>query len=80
MEFDRHHHHHHSLRLLTHVGYFQQNGLILSDVFGIWKRARILKKKHIRTVQKKITFLRRFDRKNTVFGMSRNLIEKLVFK
>ena len=29
---------------------------------------------------KKFTFLRRFDRKNTVFGAWRNLIDKLVFK
>ena len=29
---------------------------------------------------KNFTFLRRFDLKNTVFGISRNLIDKLVFK
>ena len=32
------------LRLLTHVGFFRQNGLILSEVFCIWKGTRILKK------------------------------------
>ena len=29
---------------------------------------------------KKFTFLRRFDCKNTVSGISRNLIDKLVYK
>ena len=29
---------------------------------------------------KKFTFLRRFDCKNTVLGISRNVIDKLVFK
>ena len=29
---------------------------------------------------KKFTFLRGFDRKNKVFGMSRNLIDRFVFK
>ena len=38
------------------------------------------RKKYIVTVQKNYTFLRRFDRKNTVFGISRNLIDKFVFK
>ena len=33
-----------SLRLLTHVGFLRQNGLILSEVFCIWKGARIMKK------------------------------------
>ena len=32
------------LRLLTHVGFLRQNGLILSEVFYIWKEARIKKK------------------------------------
>ena len=68
------------LRLLTHVGFLRQNGLILSEVFCIWKEARIKKKKYVITVQKNFTFLRRFDRKNTVLGISRNLIDKFVFK
>ena len=68
------------LRLLTHVGFFRQNGLILSEVFCVWKEARIKKKIYIITVQKNFTFLRRFDRKNMVLGISRNLIDKLVFK
>ena len=37
-------------------------------------------KKNTITVQNNFIFLRGFDRKNTVFGISRNLIEKLVFK
>ena len=32
------------LRLLTHVGFFPQNGLILSEHFCIWKGARIMEK------------------------------------
>ena len=32
------------LRLSTNVGFFRQNGLILSEVFCIWKGARIMKK------------------------------------
>ena len=67
------------LRLLTHVGFLRQNGLILSEVFCIWKEARIKKKIH-HNCKKKFTFLRRFDRKNTVLGISRNLIDKFVFK
>ena len=38
------------------------------------------RKKYIITVQKNFSFLRRFDRKNTVSGISRNLIDKFVFK
>ena len=38
--------------------------------FCIWKEARIKKKKYIITVQKNFTFLRRFDHKNTVLGIS----------
>ena len=37
-------------------------------------------KKHVITMQKGITFIRGFDRKSTVFGISRNLIDKIVFK
>ena len=43
-------------------------------------RSKNHEKKYIITVQKKFTFLRRFDRKNTVFGISRNLIDKFAFK
>ena len=32
------------LRLLTHVGFLRQNGLILSEVFRVWKEATITKK------------------------------------
>ena len=38
------------------------------------------RKKDVITVQKKFTFLRGFDRKNKVFGISRNLIDRFVFK
>ena len=38
------------------------------------------RKKYFITVQKKFTFLRGFDRKNKVFGISRNLIDRFVFK
>ena len=38
------------------------------------------RKKYVITVQKKFTFLRGFDRKNKVFGISRNLIDRFVFK
>ena len=37
-------------------------------------------KKNYHNRAKKFIFLRRFDRKNTVFGISRNLLDKLVFK
>ena len=38
------------------------------------------RKKYVITVQKKFTFLRGFDLKNKVFGMSRNLIDRFAFK
>ena len=38
------------------------------------------KKKTHHNRAKSFTFLRRFDRKNTVLGISRNLIDKFVFK
>ena len=68
------------LRLLTHVGFLRQNGLILSEVYLYMERSKDQEKKYIITVQKSFTFLGRFDRKNTVLGVSRNLIDKLVFK
>ena len=69
-----------TLRLLTHVGFLRQNGLILSEVFLYMERSKNQEKIYIITVQKNFTFLRRFDRKNKVLGISRNLIDKLVFK
>ena len=48
--------------------------------FDYGKKQESRKKKYIITVQKNFTFLRRFDRKNTVLGISRNLLDKLVFK
>ena len=50
------------------------------SVFVYGKEKKSLKNIYIITAQKKFTFLRRFDHKNTVFGISRNLIDKLVFK
>ena len=38
-----------------------------------------MKKKYIITVQK-VTLLKKFDRKNTVFEISRNVIDKLLLK
>ena len=47
--------------------------------FFVYGKKQESRKKHI-TVEKNFTFLRRFDRKNTLLGISRNLIDKLVFK
>ena len=69
-----------ALRLLTHVGFLRQDGLILSEVFLYMERSKNQEKKYIITVQKNFTFLRRFESKNTVLEISRNLIDKLVFK
>ena len=68
------------LRLLTDVGFLRQNSLIFSEIFLYMERSKNQEKKYIITVQKNFTFLRRFDHKNTVLGISRNLIDKLVFK
>ena len=54
------------------VSYFQK-----LFVYGKKQEPR---KKYTITMQKKITFLRRFDHKNMVLGISRNLKNKLVFK
>ena len=49
--------------------------------FFVYEKKQESRKKYIITVQKNFTFLRRlFDRKNTGLGISRNLIDKLVFK
>ena len=69
-----------NLRLLIHVGFLRQNGLILSEVLLYMERSKNQEKKYIITVQKNLTFLKRFDRINTVLGISRNLIDKRVFK
>ena len=68
------------LRLLTHVGLVRQNVLILSEISLYVERSKNLEKKYVITVQKIFTFLRGFDRKNKVFGISRNLIDRFVFK
>ena len=54
------------------VSYFQK--------FFVYGKKQESRKKYIITVQKNFTFLWRFDRKSTVLGISRNLIDKLVFK
>ena len=41
------------LRLLTHVGFLKQNGLILSEVFLYMERSKNHEIKYIITVQKK---------------------------
>ena len=54
-----------------------------SDTFRslcIWKGARISKKKICLNRAKKLTLLRGFDRKNTLFEISRNLIRKARFQ
>ena len=54
-----------------------------SDIFKsffVYGKKQESRKKNIITVRKNFTFLRRFDRKNTVLAISRNLIDKLVFK
>ena len=68
------------LRLLTHVGLVRQNVLILSEVSLYVEKSKNLEKKICHHRAKKFTFLRGFDRKNKVFGISRNLIDRFVFK
>ena len=51
-----------------------------TEVFFVYGKKQESRKKYIITVQKNFTFLWRFDRKNTVLGISRNLIDKFVFK
>ena len=54
-----------------------------SDTFRYFlytERSKNQEKKYIITVQKDFTFLRRFDHKKKVLGISRNLIDKFVFK
>ena len=50
-----------NLRLLTHVGFFRQNGLILSEVLLYMERSKNHEKKIYHNRAKKFTFLRRFD-------------------
>ena len=68
------------LRLLTHVEFLRQNDLIFSEVFLYAERSKNHEKKIYHNRAKSFSFLRRFDCENTVFGISRNLIHKLVFK
>ena len=55
------------LRLLTYVGLFRQNCLILSEVVLYMEMSKNYEKNHVITVQKKFTFLRRFDHKKHSF-------------
>ena len=67
------------LRMLSHVGFFRQNGLILSEVSLYMEESKNLEKIcHNRA--KKFTFLRGFDRKDRLFEISRNLIRKACFQ
>ena len=61
------------------LDFFRQNGLILSEFFCIWKGARIMKKVYHNRA-KKFTFLRRFDRKNTVFRIIEKSNRKTCFQ
>ena len=61
------------LRLLTDVRFFRQNGLIRLEDFWYMERGKNLEKNHVIAAQK-ITFLRVFNRKNTLFEIVRNLI------
>ena len=67
------------LRLLTYVRFFRQNGLILSEVFCIWKKQES-RKKNMSEPWKKFTFLKGFDSKNTIYEISKNLIQKACFQ
>ena len=67
------------LRLLTHIGFFQQNGLIRSEVFLYMERSKNLEKEYYDRA-KIFTFLRVFDRKDTVFEISRNLVRNAYFQ
>ena len=62
-------------KLLTHVGCFGQNVLILSEVFFVYGKEQE-SRKICPNRAKKFNFLRVFDRKNTLFEISRNLFRK----
>ena len=53
------------------LDFLRQNGLTLSEVFLYMERSKNLEKNI--AVQKKFTFLRGFDRKNTVFESNSSL-------
>ena len=55
-----------NLWLLTHLELSRQNCVILSEVVLYMEGSKNHEKNYIITVLKKITFLRTFDRKNTV--------------
>ena len=59
--------------------FFRKHGLILSEVFWYTERSKNLEKEHFITAQK-VIFLRRFDRRNAFFEISRNLIRKGCFQ
>ena len=54
--------------------------MIHSEVFFLYGKEQRSRKKYVITVQKEFTFLRGFDRKNTLFEISRNLIRKACFQ
>ena len=59
--------------------FFQQNSLIFSEVFLFIERSKNFENIcHNRA--KVFTFLGRFDRKNTLFEISRKLIQKACFQ
>ena len=65
---------------MTHAGLFRQNGRILSEVFLYMERSKNLENKYVITIKRKFTFPKGFDSKNTVFEMSRNLIQNACFQ
>ena len=54
--------------------------MIHSEVFFVYGKEQRSRKKYVITVQKEFAFLRGFDRKNTLFEISRNLIRKACFQ
>ena len=64
---------------MTYAGFFRQNGLILAEAFVYGKEQEPLKNIYHNRA-KKFTFLRRFDCKNMVFEISRNLIRNACFQ
>ena len=62
------------------LDFFEKNGLILSEVFLYMERSKNLEKNISKPCKKEFAFLRRSDRKNTLFEIPRNLIRKACFK
>ena len=68
------------LRLLTHYGLVRQKWSETFRSFFVCGKEQESLKKYVITVQKKFTFLRGFDRKNTFFEISKNLTGKACFQ